>query len=96
MYWSHLDKNVPRLALRSLEKGNRIWVGVCGLDFFCSAFISYTLMRVYIVVESFISLRHVPIGVYAALLWALGIPHVWKPIQIKGTDHERVPSTEEA
>ena len=43
---------------------------------FCFTFIFYTLSRIYIVVESFISLRHVPIGVYAAIPWVQDIPHV--------------------
>ena len=36
----------------------------------------YVLSRIYIVAESFISLRHVPIGVYAAVPWVQSIPHV--------------------
>ena len=36
----------------------------------------FTLSRLYIVVEAFISLRHVPIGVYAAVPWVQAIPHV--------------------
>ena len=39
-------------------------------------FIFYALSRIYIVVESFISLRHVPIGVYAAIPWVQVIPHI--------------------
>ena len=38
--------------------------------------IFYALSRIYIVVESFISLRHVPIGVYAAIPWVQDIPHI--------------------
>ena len=38
--------------------------------------ILYALSRLYIVVESFISLRHVPIGSYAAVPWVQDIPHV--------------------
>ena len=36
----------------------------------------YILLRLYIVVEAFVSLRHVPIGVYAAVSWVQAIPHV--------------------
>lgn len=36
----------------------------------------YTFARIFLVVESFISLRHVPIGVYAAVPWVQNIPHV--------------------
>ena len=39
-------------------------------------FFFYMLSRIYIVVESFISLRHVPIGVFAAIPWVQNIPHV--------------------
>ena len=36
----------------------------------------YGLARLYIVVEAFISLRHVPIGAYATIPWVQAIPHV--------------------
>lgn len=36
----------------------------------------YTLARLYIIVESFISLRHVPIGVYLTPSWLQMIPHL--------------------
>lgn len=36
----------------------------------------YGASRLYLVVESFVSLRHVPIGVYAAVPWVQNIPHV--------------------
>jgi hypothetical protein len=36
---------------------------------------AYIFARIFLVVESFISLRHVPIGVYAAVPWANYIPH---------------------
>ena len=39
-------------------------------------FVPYVLSRIYIVVESFISLRLVPIGVYAAVPWVQAIPHI--------------------
>ena len=39
-------------------------------------FVFYVLSRLYIVVEAFISLRRVPIGVYAAVPWVQAIPHV--------------------
>ena len=32
--------------------------------------------RLFLIVESFISLRHVPIGVYATIPWVQNIPHV--------------------
>lgn len=36
----------------------------------------FMVARLYIVVESFISLRSVPIGVYASIPWANAIPHL--------------------
>ena len=36
----------------------------------------YFLARAFLVVESFISLRKVPLGVYSAVQWAQAIPHV--------------------
>ncbi|KAM0794505.1 hypothetical protein BDR22DRAFT_689841 [Usnea florida] len=41
-----------------------------------SMIIFYLLSRIYIVVESFVSLRHVPIGVYAAIPWVQDIVHI--------------------
>jgi hypothetical protein len=38
--------------------------------------IAYSLSRLYIVIEAFISLRHVPIGVYSTVAWSQSIPHV--------------------
>ena len=36
----------------------------------------YALSRVYIVTEAFVSLRHVPVGVYATVPWSQNIPHI--------------------
>ena len=36
----------------------------------------YIFSRVYLVVESFISLRHLPIGVFAAVPWVQVILHI--------------------
>ena len=52
-----------------------LWVILTGTFFFALS-VPYALSRIYIVVESFISLRHVPIGVYAAVPWVQAIPHV--------------------
>lgn len=43
--------------------------------FFCLP-ILYLLSRIFIVVESFISLRHVPVGVYVGVGWTKYIPHL--------------------
>jgi hypothetical protein len=37
--------------------------------------LGYVFSRLYIVLESFLSVRHLPIGVYAAVPWANYIPH---------------------
>jgi hypothetical protein len=39
-------------------------------------FLCYAISRVFIVVEAFVSLRHVPIGVYLAVPWTQSIPHI--------------------
>ncbi|KAL8757551.1 MAG: hypothetical protein Q9184_004180 [Pyrenodesmia sp. 2 TL-2023] len=36
----------------------------------------YTSSHIFIIVESFLSLRHVPIGVYAGVGWSKHIPHL--------------------
>lgn len=36
----------------------------------------YTLARIYIIVESFISIRHVRLGVYLMPSWVQMIPHL--------------------
>lgn len=38
--------------------------------------IFYAVARIFLVLESFLSLRHVPIGVYAAVPWVQNIPHI--------------------
>lgn len=42
----------------------------------CALSIIYVPSRIYIVLEAFISLRHVPIGAYAAVPWVQAIPHI--------------------
>jgi hypothetical protein len=53
----------------------KIAIGFMGLLFYVAIF-SYALSRFFIVVESFISLRHVPIGVYATPAWIQTLPHL--------------------
>ena len=38
--------------------------------------ILYALSRIYLVIESFVSLRHVSIGAYAAVPWIEAVPHI--------------------
>jgi hypothetical protein len=61
----------------------RSLVGFCGLSFsFIVAVLHLVVImacafaRIFIVVESFISFRSVPIGVYATIPWANCIPHI--------------------
>lgn len=58
-------------ALIEYLRPNFIWV---------SAFVLYSgvyaVARIFLVLESFLSLRHVPIGVYAAVPWVQNIPHI--------------------
>ena len=59
-------------ALKLMQALNKVvGYGSAGLLLLC-----YAASRLYLVVESFISLRHVPIGVYAAVPWVENIPHV--------------------
>ena len=63
--------SIPR-TLRFLRLSKRrLRYGFILLSFLC-----YATARIYLVVESFISLRHVPIGVYVAVPWVQNIPHV--------------------
>lgn len=36
----------------------------------------YSLSRIYLLIESFISLRHAPIGVFVTVPWVQSIPHI--------------------
>ncbi|KAL8723391.1 MAG: hypothetical protein Q9225_000307 [Loekoesia sp. 1 TL-2023] len=45
------------------------------LAIFCIA-VLYLFSRIFIIVESFLSLRHVPVGVYAGVGWSKYIPHL--------------------
>lgn len=42
--------------------------GVCGL--------AYLFCRAYLIIESFISLRHLPVAAYVVPEWTLGVPHI--------------------
>jgi hypothetical protein len=52
-----------------------------GLSFICNSLslfniLLYFLGRSHLVIESFVGLRHVPLGVYAAVPWATYVPHI--------------------
>ena len=56
------------------------WSGTCifgFLIFMRPAMILCIFVRVFLVIESFISLRHAPLGVYTAVPWVQSIPHIW-------------------
>ena len=61
---------------RAKEMAAMSALGYINWVLFTPIFVFYALSRIYIVVESFISLRHVPIGVYAAIPWVQDIPHI--------------------
>lgn len=48
---------------------------VAGLVLFLFSVPSYAFSRLFVVLESFLSVRHLPIGVYAAVPWVNAIPH---------------------
>ena len=67
--WEHLRVLLFRCNPSDLTY--TVGYGSAGLLLLC-----YAASRIYLVVESLISLRHVPIGVYAAVPWVENIPHV--------------------
>jgi len=42
--------------------------GICG--------VAYLFSRAYLIIESFISLRHLPVAAYVVPEWTLGVPHI--------------------
>ena len=72
-----LEKIFPRFSKGIWDSWGE-WVAICMfLVAGAAAMLLYIFARVFIVVESFISLRHVPIGVYeGGLGWSKYIPHL--------------------
>ncbi len=69
--YTRADKKISR-SLKSMRALTLMMgLGSAGLLLLC-----YPASRLYLVVESFLSLRQVPIGVYAAVPWVQNIPHV--------------------
>jgi hypothetical protein len=60
----------------SLAKFFRSCFGALGLFLGPPVLAAYLFSRCFLVVESFISLRSVPIGVYSALPWSNWVPHI--------------------
>ena len=63
--------------------GIPLWIRLIGDLFFNASVLlwinlhpAFMISRVYVIVESFLSLRHVPIGVYDVVTWANYIPHL--------------------
>jgi hypothetical protein len=76
----------PLSMRRPVYKGGYVWhfvrdygpgfvSKVAAVILAVAPYFCYIVARVYIVVEAFISLRSVPIGVYASVPWANAIPH---------------------
>ena len=67
------EDNMDRIPFGDFGESLRdilIWSLVIALS------VLYILSRFYIVIEAFVSLRHVPIGVFAAVPWVEAMPHV--------------------
>ena len=76
-YTSDGPRPIDRNALKSMGfKSIKALTKMAGYGFASLLLLCYAASRIYLVVESFISLRHVPIGVYAAVPWVENIPHV--------------------
>lgn len=82
-----IDTMATYLAIRAVEttrniSDSSIWsfrgffIALCLLLFSIGFNILFFLSRIFLLVESFIGLRHVPVGVYAALPWVQNIPHI--------------------
>ncbi|KAL8966178.1 MAG: hypothetical protein Q9183_003488 [Haloplaca sp. 2 TL-2023] len=77
---SHCTKPVPNHAKNTMVNIAVSEIKRLGIDFaFFMLFLIlllYLFARVFIIVESFISLRHVPLGVYTEVGWSTYIPHL--------------------
>lgn len=67
--WSDLEDDVRMIDILTLTRFLPHIIPLLSLPFYMAA-------RVFLVTEAFISLRHVPVGVYSAINWALNIPHL--------------------
>ena len=75
--WLYMEISTHFLGCRNRDQ-KLLWdsLFLFFYSFFFALCVLCILSRLYIVVEAFISLRHVPIGVYAAVPWVQAIPHV--------------------
>lgn len=56
---------------RQIRKWKELWQGL-GVLYYCA----YFLVRAYLLIEVFVGLRSVPVGVYTAVNWSAYIPHI--------------------
>ena len=68
-----LSPSLTALLLKTSKHANLLILRLILVSIILGVLIS---ARLFLIVESFISLRHVPIGVYAAVPWVQNIPHV--------------------
>ena len=66
---------IPRLLVK-FNGENWSWREIFLLILFYLWFFIYTLARIFIILESFLGLRHVPVGVYLTPDWLQMFPHV--------------------
>ncbi|KAH6681416.1 hypothetical protein B0J14DRAFT_214937 [Halenospora varia] len=65
-------------VIQRCSRGEQMWKMYCGIEWIVPILVPflYFVARIYVVAESFASLRSVPTGVYAVVLWGQWIPHV--------------------
>ena len=67
----------PWIGFRNLrETSHRTLLLRLTRAIFWTPLIAYAFCRIYLVVESFISLRHAPIGVFATIPWTQSLPFI--------------------
>lgn len=67
LWWAWYDV-MSGNAARWLKVSLGVVCGICG--------VAYLFSRAYLIVESFISLRHLPAAAYVVPQWTLGVPHI--------------------
>ena len=67
-----------RGVLSNFDNGKQPFVMLLDILVLVSGFVfvSYLVFRTFIVLEAFLSLRHSPLGVYAAIPWVQNLPHL--------------------
>ncbi|KAI5817018.1 hypothetical protein BZA77DRAFT_279406 [Pyronema omphalodes] len=77
-FWTGMIQYCFNLALKGVgDKVTLARVALCMYRVFAVMWIlPYLVARMYLVVEPFASLRHMPAGVYAVVSWSLSVPHI--------------------